>query len=277
MNKPVHVNNVLKQWDELYTAKESEKPKIDRAKPLRVRSGAGGAKRQGSLASARAALAGIARKSPQAIVKITGGGRGSQAVLAHLRYISRNGELPLEDQDGQRHEGKFARLDIIERWEYAGMPRTGKYREAFNIVLSSPRGSDAAAVHQAARDFAREQFGGKHDYVMALHCPETDPSARKTENAHIHLVVKARSYQGVRLNPRKADLFSYRQAYARHMRANGIDVIAVRREALFNTRTKGVKQSIRQLSARGALRPKVTQPGAVPHSPAAPAKFSFTK
>lgn len=207
-------------------------------------------------------MKGIAQRAPQAVVKITGGGKSAAAISAHLRYISRNGGLPLEDQDSRLFEGREGRADIIERWEHTGLPEESRFREAFNIVLSSTKGSDPAAVLRAARDFAKEQFGGQHDYAMVLHAPSTDPSPKRSENAHVHLVVKARSHDGKKLNPRKSDLFAYRQAYARHMRASGIHVIAVRREALFNTKGKREKQSVYQMKKRGALGPKVAKPDA---------------
>jgi len=254
VTRPTVVDGVLKEWGDRYDLREPN-PKGRKAKGgPRPRSGTGAAPAGGGGLTPRANLQAIAKRTPQAVFKITGGGKGSKAIAAHMRYISRHGRLELEDQDGQLHAGKGSFHDVIERWEYSGspVPAESKFREAFNIVLSSPKGSDAAAVQRAAREFAQEQFGGHHDYVMALHAPETDPSAKPSENVHVHLVVKARSHAGVRLNPRKADLHAYRQAYARHLRANGIDVIAVKREALFRTRQKGVKQSLYQMKKRGA-------------------------
>lgn len=255
-----NVEGVLKQWDELYNAKGAGRAKLDREqlRPIRMRTA-----RTGSADSARAALRGIAKKTPQVVIKITGGGKTVGAISAHLRYISRNGELPLEDQDGREHEGKMGPADIIERWEATGLPAESKHKEAMNIVLSSPKGADARSVLSAAREFAKEHFGDQHDYAMALHCPDSDPSATKSENAHVHLVVKARGRHGKKLNPRKADLFAWRQAYARVLRANGIDVIAVRREAVFNTRNKGQQQGVYHMAKRGALSPKKAQPEAV--------------
>lgn len=244
VTRPTLVDGALKEWGDRYNWREPN-PKAGKVR--------GGPLPRAGL-SHRAILQAIAKRTPQAIFKITGGGKGSKAIAAHLRYISRQGCLELEDQDGQLHCGKGSFHDVIERWEYGGtpVPQESKYREAFNIVLSSPKGSDAAAVLRAARDFAKEQFGGEHDYVMALHTPESDPSAKPSENVHFHLVVKARSHAGVRLNPRKADLHAYRQAYARHLRANGIEVIAVKRGALFRMKQKGVQQSLYQIKKRGA-------------------------
>jgi len=248
------VDSLLAEWDARYNA-QAKRPKL---KNEQLRPG-----RSGSAASARAALAGLAKKTPQVVVKITGGGKSSAAVAAHLRYIGRHGKLDLEDHEGVKHAGAGGRQDIMERWEAGGLPAESRYKEAFNIVLSSPKGASSAAVLRAARDFAQEQFGGRHDFAMALHCPETDPSAKKSENAHVHLVVRARGYDGKKLNPRKADLHSYRQAYARHLRAHGIEVIAVRRDGALNTKHKGACQPVHHMMKRGALGAKKTSHTAV--------------
>jgi hypothetical protein len=59
-----------------------------------------------------------------------------------------------------------------------------------------------------------EEFGLKHCYAMVLHTDEPHP--------HVHVVVKAMSEQGVRLNIRKAALRGWRREFARHLRAVGI-------------------------------------------------------
>ncbi|KWF31053.1 hypothetical protein WL88_20090 [Burkholderia diffusa] len=45
------------------------------------------------------------KKVPEVVVKISGGGRGMKAIRAHLDYISRNGEVVLENQDGDKLVG----------------------------------------------------------------------------------------------------------------------------------------------------------------------------
>lgn len=246
--KPIVVDGVLKEWGEAYDWRAGDGKSKKRKQP----GGSGQGARKGAGLTPRQTLQHIAQKTPQAIVKFTGGGKGAKGISAHLTYISRHGQLALEDQDGQRLGGKGSAKDVVETWTYgpSGLPHEGRFREAFNIVLSSPQGTDPQSLLQAARDFAQEEFGGRHDYVMALHEPKTDPSKTKSENPHVHLVVKVRANDGKRLNPRKADLHGYRQSYARHLRNNGIAAIAVKRQALFNAQ-KGEKQSIYQIKKRG--------------------------
>jgi hypothetical protein len=67
-------------------------------------------------------------------------------------------------------------------------------------------------VHAAVKNFAREEFALQHRYAMVLH----------TDEPHVHVVVKAVSEQGVRLNIHKETLREWRREFARHLRAQGI-------------------------------------------------------
>jgi hypothetical protein len=82
------------------------------------------------------------------------------------------------------------------------------------VVFSMPAGTPADGLFRGAQAFARETFGAKHRYAMVLHTDEPHP--------HVHMVVKAVSEEGVRLNIRKATLREWRQEFARHLRAQGI-------------------------------------------------------
>ncbi len=162
------------------------------------------------------------RRAPQVMVKVTGGGRGMKAIAAHLRYISKNGSLEIEDEKGRSVRGRDVLKDIAEEWRYGGslIDEVSLHREAFNIMLSMPRGTaDGLTVLRAAREFAREELAG-HKYVMVLHDHQANP--------HVHISVRAESERGRRLNPRKADLHRWRETFAERLRGWGIDAEASR-------------------------------------------------
>ena len=92
-----------------------------------------------------------------------------------------------------------------------------------------PPGTPAKGVLEAARNFAREEFALKHRYALALHTDEPHP--------HVHLVVKAVSERGERLNIRKATLREWRQEFARHLRDQGIAANATERAVRGENRT----------------------------------------
>ncbi|MEO8923767.1 MAG: conjugal transfer protein TraS [Caldimonas sp.] len=155
------------------------------------------------------------------MVKVTGGGRGMAAIAAHLRYISKNGRLPIEDDRGVTEQSKDALKEIERQWRFGGayIDEVGHRREAFNIMLSMPRGTNPLGVLRAAREFAKLELAD-HRYVMVLHEHQANP--------HVHLSVKAESKHGTRLNPRKADLRRWRETFAEQLREQGIDAEASR-------------------------------------------------
>lgn len=163
----------------------------------------------------------VARRAPQVMVKVTGGGRGMTAIAAHFRYISKHGRLPMEDDRGVVHAGKESLRDLADQWRHGGarIHEEGHRREAFNIMLSMPNGTNPFILQRAAREFAATELAG-HRYVMVLHEHQANP--------HVHLSVRAAGRDGTRLNPRKSDLHRWRETFAERLRHHGVEAEATR-------------------------------------------------
>ena len=110
----------------------------------------------------RSRIEATVRRAPQVMVKVTGGGRGMRAIAAHFRYISKNGRLDIEDDRGVVERGKDALQGIERQWKLGGslIEDHSPRREAFNIMLSMPNGTDARLVQKAAREFAQAELSG---------------------------------------------------------------------------------------------------------------------
>src|SRR5450631_1293025 len=182
----------------------------------------------------RAGLRAIVRGTPEVMVKVTGGGRGMGAIKAHMSYISRHGELTLENRDGFLLNGKEDLDLLVDEWRYGGafIPEVLHRREAIHLLFSMPPGADAQAVYNAARAFAREEFA-RHKYALVLHDPTSDPDSHRP---HVHMIVRAQSWDTRRLNPKKADLARWRQVFADRLMERGVAASATRRQ------TRGVVQ-----------------------------------
>jgi hypothetical protein len=166
----------------------------------------------------------VVRRAPQVMVKVTGGGRSMGAIAAHFRYISKNGQLEIEDQRGETLRGKDCLHSLADEWRFGGAripddAGPGQRREAFNNMLSMPRGTDPLIVQKAAREFAHTELAD-HKYVMVLHDHQANP--------HVHISVRAESMLGRRLNPRKSDLHRWRETFAEKLRGHGVDAEATR-------------------------------------------------
>ena len=111
-------------------------------------------------AAIRGRIEATVRRAPQVMVKVTGGGRGMAAIAAHFRYISKNGRLAIEDDRDVVKRGKEAVKGIARQWQFGGayIGEESHRREAFNVMLSMPRGTDPLIVQRAAREFAKIEF-----------------------------------------------------------------------------------------------------------------------
>jgi hypothetical protein len=176
-------------------------------------------------------IARTVRRTPEVMVKISGGGQSAKAVAAHFKYIGRK-EFEIETDDGEHLKGKGVGKTLVEDWEleldaaesrspYRGVSGRKPAKLVHNIVLSMPAGTPAAGVLEASRAFAREQFALKHRYALVLHTDQPHP--------HVHLVVKTMSEQGRRINIRKETLREWRRQFASHLRARGIAANATER------------------------------------------------
>jgi hypothetical protein len=180
------------------------------------------------------------QRTPEVMVKVLLKDSNNQrSVARHLNYIGRRGELELETDDGGRLQSRDAGQQLVQDWDLdldqdrRELPLTSGAGRApklvHKIMLSMPPGTPAKGVLEAARNFAREEFALKHRYTLVLHTNEAHP--------HVHLVLKAVSEQGERLNIRKATLREWRREFARHLRDQGIAANATERAVRGETRT----------------------------------------
>jgi hypothetical protein len=165
----------------------------------------------------RAKLERIVRRVPEVMVKITGRTKSVEHLKSHLEYVTRNGELAGETEQGALLAGRVGLKDLQSRWTDDAVLDDRRRRDgslSINIILSMPPGTDPVGVKDAARAFAIETFGSNHDFVFVQHLEDKHP--------HVHLTVRSLGYNGKRLNPRKADLQVWRERFAGELRLRGI-------------------------------------------------------
>ena len=220
-------------------------------------------------------------RAPEVMVKVLSRGANNlAAVRKHLDYIDRNGQLGLETDDGHRLQGRDAAEDLLTDWdleldEHRRSPRLGPTvgkasRLVHKLVFSMPPGTPPDKVLGAVRNFCREEFALRHRYAMVLHTDEPHP--------HIHVVVKSFSEDGVRLNIRKDVLRRWRQQFAVHLRALGVEANATPRfvrgetqlrmlDAIYRARLRGASRHFRERveAIADAMRrgENITEPGRV--------------
>jgi hypothetical protein len=179
-------------------------------------------------------VARTAARTPEVMVKVLSGGATScKAVRRHLEYIGRKGEVELYTDDGNELKERCAAGQLPEDWnldldEAGSTKQLGRgtrekpTRLVHKIVFSMPPGTNPGKVLGAVQSLCRDEFALKQRYVMALHTDDNHP--------HVHVVLKAMSEQGQRLNIKKAHLNEWRVKFAAHLRELGVAANATPRK-----------------------------------------------
>ena len=86
----------------------------------------------------------LVRRAPHVMVKLARAPKGLRGISNNLSYISRDGQLGIEDQDGQIITGKEAVADLKTEWQQGGfpIPQRSTWRDAFHLILSMPTQTD---------------------------------------------------------------------------------------------------------------------------------------
>jgi hypothetical protein len=192
-------------------------------------------------------------RAPEVMVKVLSQGSSDlKSVGRHFDYIGRQGDLALESDDGYQLHGRVGK-ELIDDWgldidelrpqaNLTALPARKPMKLVHKLVFSMPEGTPPEKVLSAVRSLAREEFHGRHRYAMVLHTDEPHP--------HVHLVLRAISEDGRRLNIKKATLRHWRSQFAHNLHALGVAANATERAVRGDSR-KPVKDGAYRASLRG--------------------------
>ncbi len=191
------------------------------------------------------------RRVPEVMIRVSGGARTVRGVQTHLDYIGREGQGQVENDQGELLEGKGFEKALLEDWDL-DLEAHARHTEraiaagrkppklVHNLIFSMPKGTPPDKLYTAVKWFAMEKFALQHRYAMAMHTDQGAP--------HVHVVVKAMSEQGVRLNIRKATLREWRQDFAHYLRELGVEANATERAVRGETRSNKTTGIYRAMS-----------------------------
>lgn len=237
--KQYYIDDRLVEWgDQLFEPplKSSRKPREDKTLWLMAYLAWSSVERERRGQLIREQIARTVKRAPEVMVKITskkGAGQGMAAIMNHLSYISRNGKLELESDQGELLNGKDEVKTFLADWQTGSnglvisQEGTPGRRDALNMMFSMPAGTPAKEAKDAVRLVLQEEVAGKFSYVFALH--------EDTDHAHVHVCInRAPIVRGPLFALRKNDLARWRERFASHLRERGIEANATPR------RTRGV-------------------------------------
>ena len=186
--------------------------------------------------SSRAMAEKYARGAPEAMLKFD---KASVKDGHHLqeaaRYITRNGKLDCEDQDGQSLDGCEVIDDRMQDWtddedlqKRAGQGRPSKTL-ARRFIISTPPGTSVEALKKAVREFAQTELRDNgFDYIWTIHTDKAHP--------HAHILIKDHAADGHRLHYSLQELKALRERWCVVAEKYGIDLNATSRAVRGHTR-----------------------------------------
>jgi hypothetical protein len=164
--------------------------------------------------------------APEVVVKVVSPGSNNlMSIQRHFEELQNGKDRAMEtDLFATPVRGKEAARALIKNWgldadeliyQYLKHVRRTPRKLVHKIIFSMPVGTSPERLLAAVRNFGQEEFQHEHRYALALHTDEPHP--------HVHMVVRAMK-QGkfVRLNIRKPLLRKWREAFARHLSAQGV-------------------------------------------------------
>ncbi|MDP8042520.1 relaxase/mobilization nuclease domain-containing protein [Pasteurella atlantica] len=148
------------------------------------------------------------------VVKITGGAKDKISNKNHIDYITRNGKIPIYDQDGYKSYREIATKNINRLIDYDDSKEGSK--KTYQIVFSLSGKTDEDTLKEIVKSVAQEQFKD-NTFYYALH--------NDTDNTHVHLVVARKSLScEKRLEIRKNKLNKIKEFYAKKCNEKGLNV-----------------------------------------------------
>lgn len=199
---------------------------------------------------------------PEVIVKVISPGSNCLKAIRHHFGDLQNGHGRSLETDffNTPVVGSEAVMELIDDWNldldeltcrvtHLWGERRKPTKLVHKIILSMPAGTPPDRLLAAVRDFAEKEYAPKHRYALALHTDEPHP--------HVHVVVRAESDYGKRLNIRKATLRKWRKAFVRHLRNHGVASKATQRSTRERARMSKLKGIYRPARTPRAFPQKV--------------------
>ena len=193
-----------------------------------------------------------ARRTPEVMVKVSGGATSSQGALAHLAYIDRRGQLEIETDQGEVVQGKEAKDALVDDWDLDLLAAESRspYRAS---PVASRRSSFTTSCCRCRRARRREATGSEPRVCpggIRTQAPLRDGSAHGPGSPARPSRGQGSQRGGRRLNIRKATLRGWRRQFAAHLRAHGIAANATERAVRGQTRGP-VRDGIYRAALRG--------------------------
>lgn len=166
------------------------------------------------------------KRNTQVIVKITGNDGTFEKLKAHIKYVTRNGEIAVHTSFGEIISGKENLKEILNSFNQDGykIPSEKELftncqkqkRETLHLVFSMKDYANASTeqIRIATMETISKKYPNNY-FVIAKH--------NDTAHPHCHLILKTRDIFGKRIDLRKKDLDDLRKTFVLELNKLGIE------------------------------------------------------
>ncbi|MDH2998044.1 hypothetical protein A1D22_09155 [Pasteurellaceae bacterium LFhippo2] len=124
-----------------------------------------------------------AKNNKHVVVKITGGAKNAKSAYNHFDYISRNNQIPIFDELGEKLPLKQAKSEIDDLMDSLEKSRKDAKR-TYQIAFSRSGKTDPELLKQIVFETVKSQFPNNRFYY-AVH--------EDTDNTHVHVVIERKT------------------------------------------------------------------------------------
>ena len=187
----------------------------------------------------------IVQNTPEVVVKVSGFTYDFAHLKRHFAYISRQGNLSLENEQGYDFRDRSEIDNLLTHWEkshrQASLGQAERYRCSASLVFSMPAETDEICLKNAVRDFAKKTFKD-YRYAMVLH--------EDSDHPHVHLCIHMWGKHQKKLHIKQGDPQKWREGFALALEEQGISAEATPRKVR-GIMLKTISQAMLHLKARG--------------------------
>lgn len=150
------------------------------------------------------------------VTKITGGAKDTQQMKSHFEYISRNGEIELQNELAQVVDLKSAVADFDDEMNLPIVKYKAGSKKTYQIVFSRKGKSNPETLKSVVAETVKTEFPNTKFYY-ACH--------NDTDNTHVHIVLLRHSKSQVKHEIKKSKLNQLKKTYCEMLNRQGLEAV----------------------------------------------------
>lgn len=182
-----------------------------------------------------------AKNANHIVTKITGGATDKPRMKGHFEYITRNGDIPLFNENGEQVGLRDTINDTDNEMETT--PYKANAKKTYQIVFSRKGNTDPETLKKVVLETMQSEFPNTKFYY-ACH--------QDTANTHVHVVLLRHNKDKIKHEIKKEKLNFIKKKYAEVLNKNGIKAVFLSETDKKKQRGEQVEKPKRENKRKGA-------------------------